>query len=379
MESVTENIEVDKEIISSEPSLQGNNAAVKALFDYLEQGSIEEFLKSHPAVTREHAIAILKNACTKVQEQTVTYFENIREEIIKRIEAANDSVKVAVCWFTKEEIADALLKKANTCSIEIIVSNNFINWCFSEFKYQDLQQAGIKIYLSDEKQLMHNKYCIVDDRLLITGSYNWTKRAEENNENVIVTNDAVLVKAYADNFNELLVGKKSVSNFDEEVNKSKVLNPLLFAEYVPIIHNQVIELSQQALVEANSVRDEQKKAEDLTTSRTQSMAASDLPLPNNSPVWVCYDEKVIPFRKGLYDYPVEIQLSFKGVDREKINFFEGSPWHFKAKHLKPITIYLNQCPGPGLYKLERTDSYSIKLLFFNKESGDWTFLWYHSC
>ena len=40
-------------------------------------------------------------------------------------------------------------------------------------------------------KLMHNKFCIIDNDLVITGSYNWTFKARLNDENVIVNNDVL--------------------------------------------------------------------------------------------------------------------------------------------------------------------------------------------
>jgi phosphatidylserine/phosphatidylglycerophosphate/cardiolipin synthase-like enzyme len=48
---------------------------------------------------------------------------------------------------------------------------------------------------------MHHKYAVFDGRTLMNGSFNWTRSAsEQNEENLIVTNDAVLVTAFAARF-----------------------------------------------------------------------------------------------------------------------------------------------------------------------------------
>jgi cardiolipin hydrolase len=48
---------------------------------------------------------------------------------------------------------------------------------------------------------MHHKYAILDERVLMTGSFNWTSSASSlNSENVIVTNDPFFVQAFQKNF-----------------------------------------------------------------------------------------------------------------------------------------------------------------------------------
>jgi hypothetical protein len=51
---------------------------------------------------------------------------------------------------------------------------------------------------------MHHKFAVVDDRILLTGSYNWTRGAADNNEeNLIVTDDPRFVKPYVEEFARL--------------------------------------------------------------------------------------------------------------------------------------------------------------------------------
>lgn len=51
---------------------------------------------------------------------------------------------------------------------------------------------------------MHHKFALLDSRMLITGSLNWTMTAvQSNKENVIVTEEPELVRPYEDEFNKL--------------------------------------------------------------------------------------------------------------------------------------------------------------------------------
>lgn len=51
---------------------------------------------------------------------------------------------------------------------------------------------------------MHHKFLVVDSRILITGSFNWTRQAiVGNNENLIVTTNAKLVPLYQREFEKL--------------------------------------------------------------------------------------------------------------------------------------------------------------------------------
>jgi len=57
---------------------------------------------------------------------------------------------------------------------------------------------------------MHNKFAIIDNRILLTGSYNWTFSANHrNDENLMVINDPVVISRYQNYFEKLWFDKYS--------------------------------------------------------------------------------------------------------------------------------------------------------------------------
>eukprot|EP01015_Nassula_variabilis_P020844 TRINITY_DN3659_c0_g1_i2.p2 TRINITY_DN3659_c0_g1~~TRINITY_DN3659_c0_g1_i2.p2 ORF type:complete len:136 (-),score=37.12 TRINITY_DN3659_c0_g1_i2:66-473(-) len=57
---------------------------------------------------------------------------------------------------------------------------------------------------SREDAHMHNKFVIVDDDILINGSFNWTYSAvTKNNENVSISGDKKLITKYTEYFDKL--------------------------------------------------------------------------------------------------------------------------------------------------------------------------------
>lgn len=64
--NITQYITVDKEIVGGTPVFKGTRVAIKTLFDYLEEGSIEEFLVGFPTVTRQQAEAVIELAAAKL-------------------------------------------------------------------------------------------------------------------------------------------------------------------------------------------------------------------------------------------------------------------------------------------------------------------------
>jgi hypothetical protein len=135
------------------------------------------------------------------------HFQNIRISIIKEIEKANKSLRVAVYWFTNHELFDLLYQKQlSGVQCELIIHNDYINNRETGLPFQKFIDAGGKFYFSDEENPMHNKFCIIDNHVLINGSYNWTYYAEsKNRENVLIINDETdVVKAFETEFSNLI-------------------------------------------------------------------------------------------------------------------------------------------------------------------------------
>ncbi len=63
---VSELVVIDKEIAGGTPVFKGTRVAIQTLFDYLEDDSLEEFLKGFPSVTKQHAEQVLELAVEKL-------------------------------------------------------------------------------------------------------------------------------------------------------------------------------------------------------------------------------------------------------------------------------------------------------------------------
>ena len=97
---------------------------------------------------------------------------------------AKKSIKIAVAWFTNELLLHPLVLKLQTgVSVEIILNDDNINkGGESSLDFTSFLEAGGILRWNTSKQLLHEKFCIIDDRVVISGSYNWTNKAEYNDE-----------------------------------------------------------------------------------------------------------------------------------------------------------------------------------------------------
>jgi phosphatidylserine/phosphatidylglycerophosphate/cardiolipin synthase-like enzyme len=71
-------------------------------------------------------------------------------------------------------------------------------------EYDPFKQAGLKIFVDNNEGLMHHKTIIIDDQIVITGSYNFTNSAEtRNDENLVVLYNPVIANFYMEEFSRI--------------------------------------------------------------------------------------------------------------------------------------------------------------------------------
>jgi len=162
--------------------------------------------------------------------QTEALFEKIAERIHSEIIQAKSSVLIAVAWFTHKTLFNTLLQKAmEGCSVSLIISNDSINDnATNNFNLLNTQNSHVYKMGDGDKNLMHNKFCVIDNRTVITGSYNWSYKAESNYENIVITyDDFSLAEQFAQEFHNIRVKYYPHENATETVLPlSKVIKRL---------------------------------------------------------------------------------------------------------------------------------------------------------
>jgi phosphatidylserine/phosphatidylglycerophosphate/cardiolipin synthase-like enzyme len=71
-------------------------------------------------------------------------------------------------------------------------------------EYENLFRAGVDVRLDGNPYLMHHKFMVVDGKIVVTGSYNWSYSAEEkNDENLIVVSGPDIARLYEAEFSRV--------------------------------------------------------------------------------------------------------------------------------------------------------------------------------
>lgn len=120
-----------------------------------------------------------------------------------QLNAAVNSVDICVFTISDDRIANKILETHRRgVKVRVITDNDKTNDRGSDI--YKLAQAGIPVKMDTTSYHMHHKFALIDKRVLITGSYNWTRSAAEHNqENVVVLDDKGITKKYVNKFNDL--------------------------------------------------------------------------------------------------------------------------------------------------------------------------------
>lgn len=158
------------------------------------------------------------------------HFSNIRNIILNEIQNSKKDISIAVAWFTQRDLFNAIIEALHRgVNISIILVNDFINRNECGLNFSLFLQNGGKLCFADSKKvLMHNKFCLFDERVLITGSYNWTYAAEQRNaENIIITDELQVLNDYTNHFSYLWNGLTEITNYSHlylsEINENDIL------------------------------------------------------------------------------------------------------------------------------------------------------------
>ena len=121
------------------------------------------------------------------------------------IQNAQESVFFMAFSFTSDDIAAAMREQAGAgVTVKGIFdeSQYFFN---IGTEFDNLRDSGLGVHLDGNPRNMHHKIIIIDEKIVITGSYNFSQSAEErNDENVLIIHNAEVAETYLNEFERVL-------------------------------------------------------------------------------------------------------------------------------------------------------------------------------
>ncbi len=191
---------------------------------------------------------------TPLDQQVLNNNKEIFLRIVSELTRAKSEILIAAAWFTDDELFDILLSRlSDGVNVELIIADNQENEKL-DFSLLTVKGATVTKIKNSGYGTMNQKYCIIDRRIVLHGSYNWSVNARKNNhESIIATDHNETVESLITNFNNLKkkaiaiqaglppiedspaqVLDKEVKKVEEELNVKtayeKVLDAMIAAE-----------------------------------------------------------------------------------------------------------------------------------------------------
>jgi phosphatidylserine/phosphatidylglycerophosphate/cardiolipin synthase-like enzyme len=122
------------------------------------------------------------------------------EAVVSGLGKAKQEVLVQAYSFTSAPIAQALVAaRKRGVDVRVLLDKSQVSERYSSAEF--LARAGIPVKIDTVHAIAHNKVMVIDRATVITGSFNFTRAAEERNaENLLVIHDSDLAGKYLANW-----------------------------------------------------------------------------------------------------------------------------------------------------------------------------------
>uniref|UniRef100_H2Y076 Mitochondrial cardiolipin hydrolase n=1 Tax=Ciona intestinalis TaxID=7719 RepID=H2Y076_CIOIN len=143
-------------------------------------------------------IGCTKNDCRLSHNEKSSFIK-----LMRYILNAQKSLKLCMFSITCDELAQAVTTKYRQgVVVKVVTDTEYMN--LNGSKMHGFLKQGIEIRHDRSSYLMHHKFVVIDEKIVVTGSFNWTHAAVVGNtENVLVTNNPEIVRPYLNEFTNL--------------------------------------------------------------------------------------------------------------------------------------------------------------------------------
>lgn len=139
-----------------------------------------------------------------VEVETIFESEgNARARIVELIKGAKSSINFMAFVFTDDDIAKAIVAQHRAgINVRGVIEDR--NTTTTGSNYKAMRRAGIDVLTDGNPYIMHHKVIIIDQSIVIAGSYNFTNSAADyNDENVLIIHSREVAAMYMKEFESI--------------------------------------------------------------------------------------------------------------------------------------------------------------------------------
>ena len=129
---------------------------------------------------------------------------NIEKRLLARINHAKHSIYFLAYAFTNQQIAKALLEAHKRGVVVKGVFDKAQDKYQKYSRYRWLKSKGVAVKYDKNRFKLHHKIIIIDKKVVVTGSYNFTNKANKTNaENIMVIKSKSIAQKYLNEFEKI--------------------------------------------------------------------------------------------------------------------------------------------------------------------------------
>jgi cardiolipin hydrolase len=183
-----------KNVALPKPVLNGVlNSGFAAVSNYANKPGVTASLVWLNEVTQVVFDGLLNLATDKTKGSEYLFFPSHTavDKVLETINSAKVSLHLCVSQLMFDTISDAILAAYNRGVVVQIVSDN--KSIVAESDVLHLWQRGIKVKLDKSLCRLHHNFCIIDNRIVMSGSFSWTKSSTSREDCVIHCDPAAVI------------------------------------------------------------------------------------------------------------------------------------------------------------------------------------------
>lgn len=131
--------------------------------------------------------------------------DGVMTHIVDLVNGAQESIYFLAYSFTADKIANAMLARSEMgITLAGVFDKNQVTSNPNSSEFDSMCAAGLDVWLDANPMNMHNKLILIDQKIVITGSYNFSTAAEEkNDENILILHNADIAGLYYQDFQRI--------------------------------------------------------------------------------------------------------------------------------------------------------------------------------
>lgn len=112
-------------------------------------------------------------------------YEDIEGFVVDKLKGVGGSIRCSLYGITNSRITGALIDRVSR-GVDIKLCLDKTQSAGKHSTHEELKKAGAEVVIKKTGVLEHNKFCVIDNKTVIMGSYNFSGSAQKQDNSIVV-------------------------------------------------------------------------------------------------------------------------------------------------------------------------------------------------